>query len=204
MEVVKVGRKKYDIWNHNYSESIHVDTNHTDSNQPIPDNSKNIGSIHNLANICAIEKMLTSSVHLLHTPSPVTDPPIFVYGTVSDPRSPPHDISAESMKHKVNPTPHNNPLNMVAKLPSDPDSDPSLSYSSSSGSSISSKSRGQCLRKNKNKCRSKTHLGELIKKCAILTDKILTAAYKSEAIRFKFENMFETILCRFLMAKVRP
>ena len=40
-EVDKVRRKKYVIWNHKDSDLIHVDPNHTNSNQPIPDNSTN-------------------------------------------------------------------------------------------------------------------------------------------------------------------
>ena len=46
LEVEKVGRKNSVIWNHKYSESIHVDPNHTDSNKPITDDSTNIGSIN--------------------------------------------------------------------------------------------------------------------------------------------------------------
>ena len=41
-EVNKVGRKSFVIWNHKYSDSIHMDLNHTDSNQPIPADSTNI------------------------------------------------------------------------------------------------------------------------------------------------------------------
>ena len=46
-EVEKVDRKNSIILNHKYSDSIHVDPNHTDSNQLIPEDLKNIGSINN-------------------------------------------------------------------------------------------------------------------------------------------------------------
>ena len=59
-------------WNQKYSESIHVDPNHTNLNQPIPVDLKNIGSIHDSANILTIEKILTSPVH-----SPVHNSPMF-------------------------------------------------------------------------------------------------------------------------------
>ena len=39
----KVGHKNDELWNHKDYESIHVDKNHTDSNQSIPDDSKKIG-----------------------------------------------------------------------------------------------------------------------------------------------------------------
>ena len=58
-------------------------------------------------------------VHLVHTPSPVPATQIFTYGTASDP------------------TPHNNPPNMLTNIPADPDSDPGLSDSSLSDSSDS-------------------------------------------------------------------
>ena len=41
IEVEKVGRKNSVIWNHKDSDSIHVDPNHTKSNQTIPDDKKN-------------------------------------------------------------------------------------------------------------------------------------------------------------------
>ena len=71
-EVEKVGRKNSINWNHTdsivnwnrkYSDSIHVDPNHTNWNQPIPSDSTNIRSIHDSADIRAIEKILASSVH---------------------------------------------------------------------------------------------------------------------------------------------
>ena len=87
-EVEKVGRKNSVIWNYKSSHSIQVDPNHTESNKPIPDYSKNIGSINDLSNIHAIEKILSSLVHLVHTPYPVPNPRIFTYGRESDPLSP--------------------------------------------------------------------------------------------------------------------
>ena len=59
----------------------------------------------------------------------VPAPLIFTYGTTSDPQSPSHDSSAETMKPKGNPTPRNNPPNMVPNVPADPDSDLISSYS---------------------------------------------------------------------------
>ena len=114
---------------------IHVDPNHTNSDQPIPDDLTNIGSINNSADICAIEKTLLSSIHFVHTPYPVPAPLIFTYRTASDPLSPPHDSSSESMTPKLNPTPRNNPSNPVLNLPADMDSDTSSSYYYSSDSS---------------------------------------------------------------------
>ena len=73
------------------------------------------------SNICAIEKILSSPVHLLHIPSPVPSPCIFTYGTASDPRSPSHDSSVEIVAHKSNPTSFNKPPNMLPKVPYDPD-----------------------------------------------------------------------------------
>ena len=85
LEVGKVGRKIYVIWNHKDSESIHFDPNHTNSNQRIPDNLTNIGSINDSAYICVIENMFSSPVQLVHAPYLVPAPPIFTYGIASDP-----------------------------------------------------------------------------------------------------------------------
>ena len=74
----------------------------------------------------------------MNTPSLVIASPIFTYGTVRDSTSPSHDSSAESVIHKVNPTPHNNPPNPVPNVPADTDSDPNFSYSYFLGSSDSS------------------------------------------------------------------
>ena len=60
----------------------------------------NIGSINDSAGIHEIEKMLSSMVT-----SPRTS---FTYGTATDPPSPFHDLSVESMDPKLNPTPWNN------------------------------------------------------------------------------------------------
>ena len=112
---------------------VHVGTNHTDLNQPIPVDSKNIGSIHDSANICALENILASPVH-----SPVQASPIFTHGIASDPMSPSHDSSAESVTPKLIYKPGDNPPNLVLYVPSDPDSYPILSYYSLSESSNSS------------------------------------------------------------------
>ena len=137
-EVEKVGRKTSVIWNHKYSDSIHVDLNHTNSNKPIPENSTNIGSTNDSSDIFAMEKILLSPLYLVNTPSPLPAPRIFNYGTASDPISPSHKSLAESMTRKVNNTPHNKPPNLVPNIPDDPDSDPSFSDSSSLYSSDSS------------------------------------------------------------------
>ena len=178
-EVEKVGRKNYGIWNHKYSISIRVDKNHTDSNQPIPGDLTNIGSIHDSANIRAIENTLSTLVHFVHTTSLVPASPIFTYVAASDPPSPQHDSSAERVTPKVNPTPLNNPPNPVPNVPADPDSDPSLSDSYSSDSSESSHGeyykRRRLTKNNKNKCQSKTSFDDPIKTIVKLTAKLPTA-----------------------------
>ena len=73
------------------------------------------------ANICAIEKILSLPVHLVNIPCQVPAPQIFTYGKSSDPRSTSHDSSAESVTPKGNPTPHNNPPNLLLKIPDEPD-----------------------------------------------------------------------------------
>ena len=89
-KVEKVGRKHSANWNQTdsipnfnqkYSDPIHIDTNHTNSNQTIPSDSKNIGSIHDSSDICAIEKILALLVH-----STVPAPQIFLYGLQVTPR----------------------------------------------------------------------------------------------------------------------
>ena len=57
-KIEKVGRKNPEIWDHKYSNLVHVDLNHTEYNQSIPDDLTNIGSIHDSYNICSIEKIL--------------------------------------------------------------------------------------------------------------------------------------------------
>ena len=59
-------------------------------------------------------------------------PQIFTYGTASEPQLPSNDLSAEIVTHQVNPTPRNNPINPVPNVTADPDSGPSLLYSSES------------------------------------------------------------------------
>ena len=169
---------------------IHVDQSHTKLNQPVPANSKKIVSIYDSAYIHEIKNILSSPVHLAHTPSPVTASPIFTYGTASDPQSPPDDSSAEIVTLKGNTTLHNNPPNPATKVPADPDSDPNLSYSSPSDSSDLSYDeyykRKKRSKNNKKKLRSKIRFNKTIKKCAKLTSKILTAACKSNLIQFNW------------------
>ena len=57
-EFKKDGHKNSAIWNHKDSDLIHIDPNHTESNQPIPDDFSNIGSINDSANIGVIEKYI--------------------------------------------------------------------------------------------------------------------------------------------------
>ena len=136
--------------------------------------SKYIGSIQYSVGICAIKKILASIVNLL---GPAL--PIFLYGIKSDPPSTSHDSSVESVIPKVMPKPRNKPLNLVLYVPADPDSYPSLSYSSSSELYDSSEDwhyKKIRHKKNINKRYRKTHLGDPIKKCAKFTAKLLTEA----------------------------
>ena len=143
-----IGRKNSVIWNHNDFDLIRVTPNHAESNQLIQDDSTKIGSINDSANILAIEKMLSWSgkskdatahasptgtnthalpVNLVRTPSLVPTPrTFFTCATASDVKLIPHDSSSESVIHKGNPTPSNNPPIPVPNVPADPDSDPSL------------------------------------------------------------------------------
>ena len=66
---------------------------------------------------------------LVHIPSTFPSPLIFTYGTIRNPQSPSHESSSEIVKPKGNPTPRNNPPNLVPNVPADPDSDTSSSYS---------------------------------------------------------------------------
>ena len=106
--------------------------------------------------------------------------PIFSYGGASDPPPLPHDSPEEIVTPKEIPKPHNKPPNPVLYEPADPDSDTSLSNSSSSEPYDSlyddHHKRRRCAENNKKKLRSKTRFDDLIKKCAKLTAKILTAA----------------------------
>ena len=86
-EVEKNGRKQSVNWNHTDmilywnqtdSHSVQVDINHNNSNQPMPVDLINIGSIHTSADICVIEKILASPLH-----SPVPASPIFSYRSES-------------------------------------------------------------------------------------------------------------------------
>ena len=73
-------------WNKKDYDSTYVDPNHTNSNQSIPDDLTNIGSINDSEHICEIYKILTSPVH-----SPIHASQIFNYGSASDPPSPKHE-----------------------------------------------------------------------------------------------------------------
>ena len=174
-------------WNHKDSELIHVDPNHTNSNQPIPANLTDIGSIHDSADICSIENILTSPVHY-----PVPTPPICFYGRARYPLSPLHDSSEDSVTPKVNPKPRGNPPNPVPKVLDDPDSNPSLSDSSFSESDDSSDDEYykiiQSAKNDKKKLCSKTCSNEPIRKCANLTSKLLKSAYKSKVVKFKSDE----------------
>ena len=52
-EVEKIGRKNSVIWNNKDSNSIHVDSNHPNLKQPIPENLTHIISINDSADICS-------------------------------------------------------------------------------------------------------------------------------------------------------
>ena len=112
---------------------IHVNPNHSNLNQLIPADSKNIGSFHNLDNIYAILNILALPVHY-----PVHASSIFTYGIASDPPSPRHDSLAENVTPKVNHKLREDTSNPLPNVPADPDSDPGLSYSSMSNSYDSS------------------------------------------------------------------
>ena len=73
-EVENFGRKSFVIWNHKDSDLIHVCLIHANSNQLIPDNLTKMRSINDSDHISAIEKIFTSLVQLVHTPSPVSSP----------------------------------------------------------------------------------------------------------------------------------
>ena len=74
--------------------------------------------------------ILSLSVHLVHTPSPVPAPQMFTYGKSSEPQSQSHEALAESITPKLKPTSRNNPSNLIPNVPDDPDSYPSSSESS--------------------------------------------------------------------------
>ena len=70
-----------------------------------------------------------------HTNLSVPAPQIFTYGTASDPQSPSHDSSSETVTPEKNPMRRKIPTNPVSNIPNDPDSDPILSDFSLSDSS---------------------------------------------------------------------
>ena len=96
------------------------------------------------------------------------------------------------MTPKSNPMQRNSPPNPVQNLPSNPDSDPGLSYSSSSDSSDSSDygytKLGRHMKKNKNKSQSKNLFNDPIKKCKNVTFKILKYVYNLKVIKFKLDE----------------
>ena len=124
--------------------------------------------------------------------SPVQDSPIFTNGGGNELPSPPHDSSEERVTYRGNPNPHGNPPNPVPNTPYYPDSDPSLSDSSSPESSDSSDDeyykQRRYEKRDKNKLWSKMSFYEPIKNCAKLTAKLLTATYKSKIIRLKLDK----------------
>ena len=132
----------------------------------------------------------TSTVNELHLHLTVPSPQIFTYRT-SDPPSTLHNSSEESVTPKRITKPINNPPNLVPNLPSDPDSDPDSSDSSLSVFSDSSGDKyykqRQLMKNNKNKCRSKKRFDH-INKCAKLTAKLFTYAYKSKVVKFKLDE----------------
>ena len=73
-------------WNKKDPDSVHVDMNHTNSNQINLSDSTKIGSILDSYNICVIENIFSSPLHYL-----VHVSPIFTYGSASDPPSPLHE-----------------------------------------------------------------------------------------------------------------
>ena len=109
---------------------IHVDLDHTKSNQPIPSNSTNIVSIHDSYDIREIENVLAYPVN-----SVIHASPIFTNGSESDPPLPPHDSPEEIVTLKENPKPSKNPPNPEPDVPTGPYSYPGSSDSSSSESS---------------------------------------------------------------------
>ena len=96
------------------------------------------------------------------------------------------------MTPKGNTRTHNIPLHRVPNILADPDSDPSLSDASLSDSEDSSDNdyseKRRRTDRNENKFWSTKHFNEPIKKCANITDKLLTAMYKSKAIKFKLDE----------------
>ena len=102
-------------WHQKYSDSIHVDPNHTNSNQPIPEDLTNIVSTHDSAEICALEKIFASPINSL-----IHESQIRTYGSASDPISPPHDSLAEIVAPKGSTKTHANTPNTVSYVPADP------------------------------------------------------------------------------------
>ena len=112
-----------------------------------------------MADILTIENMLASPVHSLFPASP-----IFSYGSVMDPSSPPHYSSEERVTPKIIPNPCQKPPNLVPYVLYDPDSYPSSSYSSLLVSSDSSDDdyykQRQHTKKDKKKLQSKNRFND--------------------------------------------
>ena len=85
LKLKKLGAINSIIWDHNDSDSIHVDPYHIHPNQAIPVYLTTIQSFHDSSDNRAIEKILSLPAHLVHTPSPLPAPLIFTYGKASDP-----------------------------------------------------------------------------------------------------------------------
>ena len=83
------------------------------------------------------------------------------------------------------------PPNLLPSVPADPDSDPGLSDSSLLDSSKSSyyehSKQIRFTNNNNNKHQSKKRF-DPIKKCANITSKLLTAAYKKKVIKFRLDK----------------
>ena len=130
--------------------------------------------------------ILASPVH-----STVHISPIFSYESASAPPSPSRESPAEIMKPKGNPNPCNSPPNPLPNVPADSDSDPISSDSPSSKSYDSLDDnyykKIRHAKKDKNKRHSKTCFGDPINNWAKLAAKLITAAYKSELIKFTLE-----------------
>ena len=85
-----------------------------------------------------VQNISSLLVYLVHTPYLVPTTGIFTYGTASDPRSPSHEPSTESVTPKGNTTLRNKPPNLLPNVPAELYSEPSSSNYSSSDLSDSS------------------------------------------------------------------
>ena len=96
------------------------------------------------------------------------------------------------MTDECNPTPCNNPPNIVLNVPDDPNSYPSLSdyflLNSSDSSDAGYTKRERHTKKKKMKRCSKKGFNDPIKKWANITAKVIRAAYNSNATEFKLDE----------------